>query len=174
MGCAFDGFAKKNKDIFQQLPERHAANAFFGRLRFFSLYLQRHKLIRRTINGFFFAGNDFDRRTSGLDVYAFKKQADRNLQHLADHPQTAAGHAIVAVFIFLYLLKGCSYRAGQLDLAYMPKLAEIAYPAADKNVYRIRLVVWRAGTIVFNRVSHSLFLKFFTKNLTTFPFFVRK
>ena len=56
----------------------------------------------------------------------------------------------------------------------MPKLAEIADPAADKNVYRVRLVVGRAGTIVFNRVSHSLFLKFFTKNLTTFPFFVRK
>lgn len=100
--------------------------------------------------------------------------ADRNLQHLADHPQTAAGHAIIAVFVFLYLLKGCSYRAGQFDLAYMPKLAEIADPAADKNVYRVRLVVGRAGTIVFNRVSHSLFLKFFTKNLTTFPFFVRK
>ena len=163
---------------FRKEKQRHISAAagtprrkrLLGRLRFLSLYLQRHKLIRRTINSFFFAGNDFDRRTSGFDVYAFKKQADRNLQHLADHPQTTAGHAIIAVFVFLYLLKGCSYRAGQFDLAYMPKLAEIADPAADKNVYRFRLVVGRGGTLVFNWFSHSLFLKFFTKNLTTFPF----
>ncbi len=35
LGCAFDGFAKKNKDIFQRLPEQRAANAFLGGYGFF-------------------------------------------------------------------------------------------------------------------------------------------